>query len=533
MPGGVFPDYELPDHTKTMRRLSELQGDDPLILTLARGHYCPKEHQQHLQLAAFYPQIAVAYTQIATISTDDHHTSQEFRASVGAQWPFLSDPERTVQRDLDIQEYTDPEHDPMIPHTLVLKPGLVIHSIYNGYWFWGRPSVEDLRQDLRAVTREIRPDWDLSTPGLREAWDAGDALGLPRLEQVEPGTGRGRARAGVGSGSFMCPASPALSASQLARLGELGEERTARVGEVLYRVGDRTYPFIAILEGEVEIVDAAGHEIIRHGPSGFLGEMNLLTGQTVFVTAVVTKPLRYVAVDRDTLRTLLFEDGPLSDLVLATLIERREALQQVDGIGLEIVGPHSSEPTMRMLEFARSNRLPYTWEDTSPPGEGELPLVRLPGGGELWGPSTGQVSRALGIGRELASREEVDLVVVGGGPAGLGAAVYGASEGLDTLVVESTALGGQAGSSRRIENYLGFPAGITRLGADEPSGHPGAQVQRAHRDARTAPSRWNRATGATSSGSRRVTRSPHVRFSSRRARSTGVLPSSGCRSSRD
>ena len=169
-----FPDYELPDHTKTMRRLSELQGDDPLILTLARGHYCPKEHQQHLQLAAFYPQIGVAYTQIATIATDDHHTIQEFRASVGAQWPFLSDPERTVQQDLDIQEYTDPEHDPMIPHTLVLKPGLVIHSIYNGYWFWGRPSVEDLRQDLRAVTREIRPDWDLSTPGLREAWDAGD-----------------------------------------------------------------------------------------------------------------------------------------------------------------------------------------------------------------------------------------------------------------------------------------------------------------------------------------------------------------------
>ena len=174
VPGARFPDYELPDHTKTRRRLSDIQGEDPLILTLARGHYCPKEHQQHLQLAAFYPQIAVAYTQIATISTDDHHASQEFRASLGAQWPFLSDPERTVQRDLQIQEYTDPQHDPMIPHTFVLKPGLVIHRIYNGYWFWGRPSVEDLRQDLRAVTREIRPDWDLGTPGLRQKWDAGD-----------------------------------------------------------------------------------------------------------------------------------------------------------------------------------------------------------------------------------------------------------------------------------------------------------------------------------------------------------------------
>src|SRR5215475_826708 len=92
VPGGVFPDYELPDHTDTPRRLSEIQGDDPLILTLARGHYCPKEHQQHLELVEFYPRIAVSYTQIATISTDALHESQEFRASIGAQWPFLSDP---------------------------------------------------------------------------------------------------------------------------------------------------------------------------------------------------------------------------------------------------------------------------------------------------------------------------------------------------------------------------------------------------------------------------------------------------------
>jgi peroxiredoxin len=172
-PGAKFPDYELPDHTKVPRRLSELQGDDPMILTLARGHYCPKEHQQHLELAAFYPRIAVAYTQIATISTDEDHACKEFRASVGAQWPFLSDPGRTVQKDLDIQEYTDPENDPMIPHTIVLKPGLVVHSIYNGYWFWGRPSVDDLRHDLRGVMSE-RADWDLSAPGLREAWNAGD-----------------------------------------------------------------------------------------------------------------------------------------------------------------------------------------------------------------------------------------------------------------------------------------------------------------------------------------------------------------------
>jgi peroxiredoxin len=172
--GGVFPDYALPDHTGTVRSLSELQGDDPMILTLARGHYCPKEHQQHLELAAFQSKVAVAYTRMVTIATDPHHTLQEFRLSVGAQWTFLSDVERTIQRDLDIKEYTDPENDPMIPHTLVLKPGLRVHSVYNGYWFWGRPSTDELWRDLRAATAEVRPDWDLSAPGLREAWDAGD-----------------------------------------------------------------------------------------------------------------------------------------------------------------------------------------------------------------------------------------------------------------------------------------------------------------------------------------------------------------------
>jgi len=175
VPGSPFPDYELPDQDGVTRKLSEIQGEDPMILTLARGHYCPKEHQQHLQLASvLQPQIAVAYTKIATISTDAHHESQEFRASVGAFWPFLEDPGRIVQKDLDIQEYTDPTHDPMIPYTLVVKPGLVVHSLYNGYWFWGRPSVDELRQDLREATREIRPDWDLATPGLREAWEADD-----------------------------------------------------------------------------------------------------------------------------------------------------------------------------------------------------------------------------------------------------------------------------------------------------------------------------------------------------------------------
>jgi len=262
-----------------------------------------------------------------------------------------------------------------------------------------------------------------------------------------------------------------LSDSQLETLAGKGEERTAEVGEKLFEVGDATYPFIAVREGEVSITDAAGREIVRHGPSSFLGEMNLLSGQTVFLTAVVTQPLRYVAVDREVLRQLLFEDGSLSDLLLTAFIERRELLQREQGVGIEIIGSRESAETRRLLDFARRQRLPHTWLSPEESEEAaavlaglapeEIPLVRLPGGTELRQPSNGQLSRAIGVGRELEPREEVDLVVVGGGPAGLGAAVYGASEGLDTLVIESTVLGGQAGTSRRIENYLGFPAGIS------------------------------------------------------------------------
>ena len=174
VPGATFPDYELIGHDRARHRLSEVQGGDPLILILSRGHYCPKDFQQHRVLVGLYPEIAVAYTQIVTISTDTVLEANEMRQALGAQWLFLCDPARQVQQDLDIAEYTDPHHNPMIPHTFVLRPGLRIYSLYNGYWYWGRPSPEDLRRDLRAVTQAIRPDWDLAAPGLRERWEAGD-----------------------------------------------------------------------------------------------------------------------------------------------------------------------------------------------------------------------------------------------------------------------------------------------------------------------------------------------------------------------
>ena len=173
VPGSVFPDYELSDHTGKRRKLSELQQQDPMVLVLSRGAYCPKDRRQHEGLVQLHRELEVGYCRLVTISTDNLIASNEFRTGVGAHWPFLSDPRRTVQKDLDIAEYTDPDHDPMIPHTIVLEPGLVIHKIYMGYWFFGRPTMEELRQDLRAVLEKCRSDWDITKSEMKTAWQQG------------------------------------------------------------------------------------------------------------------------------------------------------------------------------------------------------------------------------------------------------------------------------------------------------------------------------------------------------------------------
>ena len=125
------------------------------------------------RLVQLHREMEVGYCRLVTISTDNIAETNEYRTGVGAHWPFLSDARRTVQKDLDIAEYTDPAHNPMIPHVIVLEPGLVVYKIYNGYWFFGRPTMEDLRQDLRAVTKKCRPDWDITTPELKAAWKQG------------------------------------------------------------------------------------------------------------------------------------------------------------------------------------------------------------------------------------------------------------------------------------------------------------------------------------------------------------------------
>lgn len=174
VPGASFPDFELTDHIGKRRKLSVLQGPDPLVLVLSRGAFCPKDRRQHEGLVQLHREMEVGYSRLVTISTDNLLESNEFRSAVDAHWPFLSDPRRTVQKALDIAEYTDPQHNPMIPHTVVLEPGLIVHKIYNGYWFFGRPTVEELRQDLRAVLRRCRPDWDITTPELKAAWERGE-----------------------------------------------------------------------------------------------------------------------------------------------------------------------------------------------------------------------------------------------------------------------------------------------------------------------------------------------------------------------
>ena len=174
VPGATFPDYELPDHTTKRRKLSELQGPHPMVLILSRGGFCPKDRRQAELLVQFHREMEVGYSRLVTISTDNLAETNEYRTGVGAHWPFLSDAGRTVQKDLDIAEYTDPEHNPMIPYTLVLEPGLFVFKVYCGYWFFGRPTIEELRQDLRAVTKKCRPDWDITTAEHKTAWQRGE-----------------------------------------------------------------------------------------------------------------------------------------------------------------------------------------------------------------------------------------------------------------------------------------------------------------------------------------------------------------------
>ena len=154
-----------------------------------------------------------------------------------------------------------------------------------------------------------------------------------------------------------------FSPEQMRTLGEYGDERSAAVGDVLFKPGDRIYPLVVILEGEVAILDGSGNEVIRHGASSFVGELNLLTGQTVYLTALVTQPLRYIAVERERLRELLREQAQLGDVLLSDFTARRESLQRRSSVGIEVLGPRTSSSTRALVDYLGRSRIPYVWHD--------------------------------------------------------------------------------------------------------------------------------------------------------------------------
>ena len=268
---------------------------------------------------------------------------------------------------------------------------------------------------------------------------------------------------------------PTLDAAELALLETLGTRRSVTVGEYLYREGDTTYDFYAIRSGATEIVvhaDGEERSIVRHGPGRFLGELNLLTGQRVYVSARVVEPGEVIVVPRSALQHLLATNPGLGDTILAAFVARRSALLSGASAAIRVVGSRFSPELLPVREFLARNRIPHEWLDpdrdaavdhllselgVSPR---ELPIV-IVSGSVLRRPTPGRLAEYLGLTIDSLPERCFDLLVIGAGPAGLAAAVYGASEGLRTLVIEMAVVGGQAGGSSRIENYLGFPTGIS------------------------------------------------------------------------
>ncbi len=268
---------------------------------------------------------------------------------------------------------------------------------------------------------------------------------------------------------------PTLADSELAVLETLGIRRSVTVGEYLYREGDTTYDFYVIRSGAVEIVvrsDGEERIITRHGPGQFLGELNLLTGQRVYLSARVLEPGVVIVVPRAVLQHVIATNPGLSDTILAAFLARRSRLLSGAAAAIRVVGSRFSPESLRVREFLARNRIPHKWLDPDRDAAiehllrefavtpDELPVV-IASGSLLRHPTPGGLAQYLGLTIDSLPERCFDLVVVGAGPAGLAAAVYGASEGLRTLVIELAAVGGQAAASSRIENYLGFPTGIS------------------------------------------------------------------------
>ncbi|MFN7974668.1 MAG: FAD-dependent oxidoreductase [Acidobacteriota bacterium] len=269
---------------------------------------------------------------------------------------------------------------------------------------------------------------------------------------------------------------PELTADQIERISSIGRRRDVRSGEVLFEVGEQNTRFFVVLSGAIEIVRPSGDgetQVTIHRPGGFTGEINMLSARRSLVTGRAAGDASVVALDRDDLRTLVQRDSELSEIFMRAFILRRVALMAEEGQDLILLGSRHSGSTQTIREFLTRNAQPFSYHDVEADpdvqalldrfgvGVDEVPVLVCQGGHVFRNPSIEKLAAGLGLSADLDADSVRDVVVVGAGPAGLAAAVYGASEGLDVLVLESTAPGGQAGTSSRIENYLGFPTGIS------------------------------------------------------------------------
>jgi thioredoxin reductase (NADPH) len=267
---------------------------------------------------------------------------------------------------------------------------------------------------------------------------------------------------------------PTLDDPQVATLAKFGTRRLLRDGEHLFKAGDREYKFFVVERGAVEIVEHSSGETKRvtlHERHAFGGDVSLVTGRPALISGIAHGDTEIFEIGRDDIRRIMGERPALGDVLLRAFIARRELLVASDFQGLRVLGA-SSRDTFRIRDFLAKNQVPFTWIDLNHDpqvgallqsfglSEADTPVVVFGSEPLLKNPSTRELAELIGVRRPLTQRV-YDLVIVGGGPAGLAAAVYGSSEGLATAVIDAVAPGGQAGTSSKIENYLGFPTGIS------------------------------------------------------------------------
>jgi thioredoxin reductase (NADPH) len=287
-------------------------------------------------------------------------------------------------------------------------------------------------------------------------------------------------RHGAASGPLLDPDDPALfpklTDAQVQLLTRYGSVRPTAAGEVLFRQGSETYDAMVVLEGSISVRVGSGEderELVTQGPGDLMVELNLFTGEGTGATGIVREPGSVLVVPAGEFRDLVRRDLSLGDFVFQTLFRRRQALERLQ-LGIRIVGSRFDRDTQRLREFAMRNRLLHEWVDADDPraqrwladlgisNAASAPVVLLEASRFLVNPTNEELAGATGLGAPQAVKGRTyDLAVIGAGPAGLAASVYGAAGGLSTILIDAVAVGGQAATSGRIENYLGFPAGIS------------------------------------------------------------------------